>query len=222
MNKLLSSLGAVLLAGVLAGTLFGASPAQAQGGGGIMKGTNDQGLLTGPMVAPNETARGGNNTPKGLPGARRDDGSGPMAYAKPPSEMGPNEALFDAINRGDTPAARDAINRGADLGARNVLGLTPTDLAIDLGRNDITFLLLAQRGADRNVFDTQVEPSPAPKGHAAKAAPAPATARTTRTARTAPATPMREATAAPITPRYSNTPDTPAPQDGFLGFGPSR
>lgn len=61
--------------------------------------------------------------------------------------MSPNDALFDAINRGDSAAARDAMNRGAQLDARNVLGQTPIDAAIEANRNDITFLLLSLRGA---------------------------------------------------------------------------
>jgi ankyrin repeat protein len=60
--------------------------------------------------------------------------------------MSPNEALFDSINRGDIVAAREALGRGADLNAQNVLGMTPLDLSIDLGRNDISFLLLSMRG----------------------------------------------------------------------------
>jgi hypothetical protein len=65
-----------------------------------------------------------------------------------PSEMSPNAALFDAINRGDVNAARDALNRGAQLSAQNVLGLTPLELSVDLGRNDISFLLMSYRDAD--------------------------------------------------------------------------
>jgi ankyrin repeat protein len=60
--------------------------------------------------------------------------------------MSPNDALFDAINRGDGAAARDAMNRGAQLDAKNVLGQTPIDAAIEANRNDITFLLLSMRG----------------------------------------------------------------------------
>ena len=61
--------------------------------------------------------------------------------------MSPNDALFDAINRGDGAGARDAISRGAQLDAHNVLGQTPTDAAIEANRNDITFLLLSMRGS---------------------------------------------------------------------------
>ena len=60
--------------------------------------------------------------------------------------MEPTEALFDAINRGDIGTARDAISRGADLHGHNVLGMTPLELSVDLGRNDISFMLLSMRG----------------------------------------------------------------------------
>src|ERR1700757_1385559 len=68
--------------------------------------------------------------------------------SRPPSDMEPTDALFDAINRGDIGAARDAISRGADLRGHNVLGMTPMELSVDLGRNDISFLLLSMRGED--------------------------------------------------------------------------
>ena len=62
------------------------------------------------------------------------------------ANLSPTPALFDAITRGDLAAARDAVNRGADLNAQNALGLTPTDWAVDQGRNDILFYLLSARG----------------------------------------------------------------------------
>ncbi|MGH7122408.1 MAG: hypothetical protein ACREFP_26040, partial [Acetobacteraceae bacterium] len=63
----------------------------------------------------------------------------------PPAESGlsPTAALFDAINRGDLAAARVAIGEGAQLDAKNLLGMTPLELAVDLNRNDIAFLLLS-------------------------------------------------------------------------------
>ena len=81
-----------------------------------------------------------------MPGAQSQAGSAAPAE-RIPMDMPPTEALFDAINRGDIAAARDALNRGADIDARNVLGMTPLDSSIDLGRNDISFLLLSMRGA---------------------------------------------------------------------------
>lgn len=55
----------------------------------------------------------------------------------------PTEQLFDAINTGELEDVRAAVAAGADVGARNVLGLTPVDLAIDLGRNDVALYLLS-------------------------------------------------------------------------------
>src|SRR4051794_37938656 len=52
--------------------------------------------------------------PPALPGAGVEkEMVAPPEHA--PSDLQPNEALFDAINRGDSASARDALNRGADL-----------------------------------------------------------------------------------------------------------
>jgi hypothetical protein len=83
--------------------------------------------------------------PPAIPGAVSSGEAAPAS--KNAAEMSPNDALFDAINRGDSAGARDAISRGAQLDARNVLGQTPTDAAIEADRNDITFMLLSLRGA---------------------------------------------------------------------------
>jgi hypothetical protein len=108
--------------------------------------------------------------------------------------LSPTDALFDAINRGDTAAAQDAIKRGADLSARNSLGLKPVDSSIDLGRNDITFLLLAQRPLFSASPDSD-DPPPAS---------APAKAGKTK----------------PVEPVSAPAPDrgTPRPSVGFLGY----
>lgn len=79
--------------------------------------------------------------PSALPGADA-DASDP-SHAR--MDMNPTGALFDAVNRGSIMAAKEALNRGADMNAHNVLDQTPLDLAIDLGRNDIMFLLLSLR-----------------------------------------------------------------------------
>ena len=92
----------------------------------------------------------------GLPGASGTSDRGGAA-PKGATDLAPTDALFDAIARGDIVSARDAIKRGADFNARNMLGLTPVDESIDLGRNDITFLLLSLRGS-------QPEPMAAPTG----------------------------------------------------------
>ena len=85
--------------------------------------------------------------PPAIPGAQPDADAAVIPADKVAAELSPNDALFDAINRGDLGAAKDAVSRGAQLDARNVLGQTPTDAAIDLSRNDITFLLLSLRGS---------------------------------------------------------------------------
>lgn len=119
--------------------------------------------------------------------------------------MPPTEALFDGVNRGEIEAVRDALARGAELNARNILGLTATELAIDLGRNDIAFLLLSMRGAERQrggratqpvaAAETPRRPQPAPR----------------------PQVQVTPARAAPAV-NYPNDPGIPAPTAGFLGF----
>ncbi len=147
--------------------------------------------------------------PPALPGASSNGGAAPPSRIA--TDMEPTEALFDAINRGDINAARDAISRGADLRGQNVLSMTPLELSVDLGRNDISFLLLSMRGGD----DGRAGPPPA------RVAGKPAA---TKQAKQAPArSPARVATAAPATPRtarlFAGDGGTPNPNAGFLGFG---
>ena len=102
--------------------------------------------------------------PPAIPGA--ESAGEPAPPSKNVSEMSPNDALFDAINRGDAGGARDAISRGAQLDSHNVLGQTPMDAAIEANRNDITFMLLSLRGAVSNgnrphVVQAAVHASPA-------------------------------------------------------------
>jgi len=130
---------------------------------------------------------------------------------KTPTDMPPTDALFDAIDRGDIAAARDAINRGAELSGQNLLGMTPMELSIDLGRNNITFLLLSLRG-------TETQPNTG-KTHAA--ATKTAGAASTRRAERRPAGHVREATA-PASPNprlFAGDGGQPVPSAGFLGFG---
>ena len=143
--------------------------------------------------------------PPALPGARSSAG-GAAPAARSASDMSPNEALFDAINRGDMAAVRDAVNRGADLNTHNVLGLTPAELAVDLGRNDITFLLLSMRGETKGSPTATQAAVPSAKPAAVKAA-----------------APAPIAPAKVETPRlYANDGGTPIPNAGFLGFGSGR
>ncbi len=164
-----------------------------------------------PLVAPKPQQQ-----PAALPGAAGGEAAVDRGAVK--QNLTPKDALFDAVNRGDLPAAREAVNRGADVDARGILGLTALELSVDLGRNPITFFLLSVRsGTDPSVeraSTTSTATSAVPKRVAAAqpvvATPAPAAA---------PMQATRPATPAPIRPVASGDPGTPAPQAGFLGFG---
>ena len=145
--------------------------------------------------------------PPALPGARASANPAPAQQA--PTDMEPTEALFDAINRGDIGAARDAISRGADLNGRNVLGMSPMELSVDLGRNDISFLLLSMRANDRRTAPpVAVAAKPTAKQVPSKATRVSTPARTTQEQQT---------------PRlFANDGGTPVPSAGFLGFDSAR
>jgi hypothetical protein len=146
--------------------------------------------------------------PAALPGLQYR--TAPAAIPPEPGQnLPPNAALFDAINRGDLPAAREAVARGATLEARNVLGLTPMDAAVDQGRTEIMFYLLSLRGGSRPA---------APPPEASAAAPPPR-----RTA----APPRAAARQAPAQQRpspqlWAGDGGAPIPSVGFLGFDAGR
>ena len=174
--------------------------------------------------------------PPALPGARAEpDAAAPPGRNAP--DLPPTEALFDAINRGDLPMAKDAVNRGADINGKNVLGLTPLELSVDLGRNQIAFLLLSLRG--NAGYSTSSGPAPAPGAPATRAAAGAGTraermatqraerqerleaAREERANRTA--APAEPAAAVPQAPRlFTGGGGAPIPQAGFLGFDSGR
>ncbi|HEY2133908.1 MAG TPA: hypothetical protein VGH36_13210 [Acetobacteraceae bacterium] len=174
-----------------------------------------------PLIGANRNNRPAPSEPRGpaLPGAQ----SNPDEVAKATNlDLPPTDALFDAVNRGDIATARDAIGRGADLNAHNVLGMTPLDLSVDLGRNDITFLLLSLRGSappPDTLSQTAAAKSTIPAGKP----------QTTKIAAEHPRiAPRAQARPIPISsPDQGKTlrefvsagPGTPVPQDGFLGFG---
>ena len=176
------------------------------------------GLATGQGGGARTTTRSNRQpAPPALPGARAE----PAAVApaeRSASEMPPTEALFDAVNRGDMPAARDAIARGADLQGTNVLGLTPLELSVDLGRNEISFLLLSLRGGT----STARAPDPAAPSAAPSRAERLAALRAERASRMAVAA-RPPSNAAPQTARlFAGGGGSPVPQAGFLGFDTGR
>lgn len=161
----------------------------------------------------------------GLPGAQSD--SERVAPAdRPASEMRPTEALFDAINRGDITAARDAISRGAEMNGRSILGFTPVEMAVDLGRKDIAFLLLSLRGTDSRpeprsarpaaaTAQTEAQQTRAAKLEAQREAQRAEAARRAA-ARVAPS----QGPAVPQGPRlFAGDGGAPVPDAGFMGFG---
>jgi hypothetical protein len=162
--------------------------------------------------------------PPVLPGTK----AAPEAAAPSTSaaSLSPTEALFDAINRGDAAAARDAVNRGADMHGQNVLGLTPLELSVDLGRNEISFLLLSMREEDptsrarrgtnqRGVAQRDSDPRESMLlGAAARGG---GRTRATTVSARAPDEPVV------ATPRlYSGNGGAPIPAAGFVGFDGGR
>ncbi len=195
--------------------------AQGFGGGGGIVSNGFQPPVKGGGVVPKTSLP----PPPGLPGAAKHETPAPAS--KLALDVPPTEALFDAIDRGDLAAARDALSRGADMSGQNVLGMTPIELSIDLGRNDITFLLLSLRGGgtpERVATASAGTAGPSPlKGKAAtrtaaQAPQAPRLAATMRAVRPAGAAPVPGLPPASV--RYAgSTPGTAVPQAGFLGFG---
>lgn len=194
-----------------------------------------QATVPGPIATPDGQAvvRGHRKyepSPAGVPGARAE----PALIApadRVPTDMPPTEALFDAINRGDTVAAREAIGRGADIHGRNVLGLTALEQAVDLGRSDISFLLLSLRGGLG--YDTSTAPGTTAqagtKALAGSRAQRQAEAREAAVARRQQLAEERASRRAPLAPVASRTAHlfagdggAPVPQAGFLGFDSAR
>jgi hypothetical protein len=151
--------------------------------------------------------------PNAIPGSTARAPAAPAT--KTVGDLQPNEALFDAINRGDIAAARDALNRGADLNGVNILGMTPMELSVDLGRNDISFLLLSMRGEDSGRGSRAIGRDVLPSGKTAQAGKPGKAVAATR------ANPVARVPVAarPVTPKlFANDGGTPQPSAGFLGF----
>ncbi len=158
--------------------------------------------------------------PAALPGLQGRRAPEPIP-GDPNQSLPPNAALFDAINRGDLPAAREAVARGAETEARNVLGLTPVDAAVDQGRTEIMFYLLSVRGASR-----VGGPPPEAEGRTAAAPPLSSRRRNARSRDAEPPGPPPAVEAAPAPVRsarlWAGDGGAPNPAVGFLGFDAGR
>ncbi|HEY4250821.1 MAG TPA: ankyrin repeat domain-containing protein [Roseomonas sp.] len=159
-----------------------------------------------------------------LPGLAARTAPAPIPADPNRGELSPNAALFDAITRGDLPAARDAVSRGADLDARNVLGLTPVDAAVDQGRNEILFYLLSARGTVRSpgaAPPPQARETPRERQARERVEQAQRAAAERAARQAAAAPPPRDAM--PASARlFAGDGGSPRPEIGFLGFDAGR
>ena len=139
-------------------------------------------------------------------------GAAPPGLDDGPAAATPTEALFNAINLGDLDQVRAAVAAGADTGRRNVLGLTPLDLAVDLGHAGIAFYLmpLGRTSARPPLVDPLPAAAPAPR-------PAPPRAGVPR-----PAPAPTPVGAVPVAPLWQGGGGAPVPEAGFLGFDAGR
>jgi len=173
-------------------------------------------LGTGGPIQSNQPAQQVRPPPPALPGLAVRPPAAPIA-AQGDRQLSPDAALFDSINRGDLPAARAAMARGADLEARNALGLTPIDAAVDQGRNEIAFFLLAARGQAR------VQGPPPEETRAPRRNPQQEAAERRAAERAALAARAAEANAVPLRPRrFAGVGGAARPEIGFLGFDAGR
>jgi hypothetical protein len=197
--------------GVALGVILGvvaSSVAWAQISGPVNGTPGRAGRMGGTPEKPPEPA------PDAIPGATPREPAAPAT--RPAGDMQPTDALFDAINRGDIAAARDALNRGADMNGVNILGMTPMELSVDLGRNDISFLLLSMRGEDSDRGSRALgrdSPPSLPVGKNARAGKLAGPGKGGHVAN------IPVASKPLATPKlFANDGGTPLPSAGFLGF----
>ena len=203
----------ILLAGVLIGGC-----AMASGSAIAQSNLSEPALRGGAPKAPAPNTKAAEPPPAAVPGARaRPDSVVPADRTT--ADLPPTEALFDAINRGDIASARDALSRGADLDATNLLGLTPTELSVDLARNDITFLLLSLRGGSSSVHGPQIQQTeaapPQPSGRTRRR-------QASRSQLAEKPAPIEAASKRQSPVLFAGNGGTANPSVGFLGFDPSH
>ncbi len=184
------------------------------GGGG---GDSDRDAAEAAQKAEAKAAAKAAAPPPAIPGAVSDEATATSGHVS--ADMEPTAALFDAINRGDLTSAKEALGRGADLHGKNVLGQSPLDMAIDLNRSDITFVLLSMRNSESGApvasvagIDPDVAgPATPRRGHGSRDARLAGAEGSGKRTRSHNATLQRLA---------ADT-GTPKPEVGFLGFGGS-
>lgn len=201
----------VTLAALLAPTAWAqiGMPGAPPGAGDIATGRRQQAAPEKPPIPP----------PDAIPGAKPAAPAAPATRAA--GDMQPTDALFDAINRGDIAAARDALNRGADLNGVNILGMTPMELSVDLGRNDISFLLLSMRGEDSGRGSRAVGRDAPSAVLADKTAPRAKPVAATKTGRGKRGQEANQIIPPKVVAKpklFANDGGTPLPSAGFLGF----
>ncbi len=185
---------AVLAGAMLSGVAYGQMPSP--GAPGI-----------GPAMQPHAEQQAA--PPPALPGAAGADQISPNNIAI--DNQDPTKVLFSAINHGDYAEARAAVSRGANLRAKNTLDETPIQLSVELGRNDITFMLLSVLHENQGVSAG----NPIALANRSAGADHSPSVTKSRLAAATHATPHFTITAA--SPR--NPTGVAAPSKGFLGFG---
>ncbi|MBS7810063.1 ankyrin repeat domain-containing protein [Roseococcus pinisoli] len=151
-----------------------------------------------------------------LPGVAAQRGIAPIPAETSPSAMNPNDALFDGIARGDIQTVRDAVARGADVNARNALGLTAVDSAVDRGRPEIMFYLLSMRSTASAPPPPPERAAPDARAQRAAAAAAAAAARARPAQGSAPT--ASTGGTARLPQLWQANGGAPQPSIGFLGF----
>ncbi|NKE44369.1 ankyrin repeat domain-containing protein [Roseomonas frigidaquae] len=175
------------------------------------------------IIRPAETQRAPSVAAPALPGLAARRAPAPIPADAAAAGLSPNAALFDAIARGDLPAARDAVSRGANIESRNALGLSPLDAAVDQGRNEIAFYLLSARDRTRGSAppppSVPGQPSPAAAIAASLAAAPPPAAARSRAPMNTPPTLAAEPVGAQL---WAGNGGAARPELGFLGFDAGR
>jgi len=174
-----------------------------------------QGMLGAGRTTSRPAPEAPREQPPALPGVAARRGQAPIPAETPPASMNPNDALFDGINRGDIATVRDAVARGADVNARNALGLTAVDSAVDQGRPEIMFYVLSMRSFAGNAPPPPARP-PAARG---RTQPTREQAARDRSPTTRDQPGVQAATVTPRLPQlWQANGGAPQPSIGFLGF----